>query len=164
MAIACEKSVQKAMEGWHAAPANPLVGTWRLISCTARRRNGRLIPLYGPEPEGRLFYDAAGNMSVQIMRPGRRCFRAAQRSRATDDELRAAYQGYEAYFSSYEVDEARRLIRHHVRGGLFPNWTGSVQERYYRFDGPDRLILSTGPQDAQPGGRAVVTLVWERIG
>ncbi|HTO99805.1 MAG TPA: lipocalin-like domain-containing protein [Anaerolineales bacterium] len=142
---------------------NLLVGTWRLVACNAYRRNGQIVPIYGENPEGRLFYDAAGNMSVHLMRAGRPNFRDPYKFRATDEEMRAAYQGYEAYFSTYEVDAGRCLIHHTVLGGLFPNWTGSIQSRYFRFDGPDRLTLSTEPADKPPSRRTVVVLIWERL-
>jgi hypothetical protein len=144
-------------------PSNAFVGTWRLISCDAHRRNGQVLPIYGPEPQGRLFYDAAGNMSVHIMQAGHPPFKEAHKFRATDLEMRTAYQGYEAYFSTYEVDWERCMISHRVQGGLFPNWTGTLQSRFYRFEGPDRLILSTEPFDSLPTRRTVVTLVWERL-
>jgi lipocalin-like protein len=142
---------------------NRFVGTWKLISCNARRRNGQVMPLYGPDPEGRLFYDAAGNMSVHIMQAGRPCFSQNQKFRATEQEMRAAYQGYEAYFSTYEIDCEKSVVKHSVQGGLFPNWTGSVQSRYFRFEGDDRLVLSTEPVDAAPSRSTIVTLTWERM-
>ena len=143
--------------------SNPFVGTWSLVSCNAYRRNGQVLPIYGPNPEGRLFYDAAGNMSVHIMQADRPPFRDAEKFRATEQEMRAAYQGYEAYFSVYAVDLEHCVVNHKVLGGLFPNWTGTVQARYYRFDGPDQLILSTEPIGAAPNRHTVVTLVWERL-
>ena len=163
MASTYQKHVLGELQSWKSLPANPFVGTWRLILCNAYRRNGQVVPIYGPEPEGRLFYDAAGNMSVHIMRSGRPNFHSAQKFRATDSEMRAAYQGYEAYFSTYEVDEERGVVNHHVAGGLFPNWTGTVQPRFFRFDGPGRLILSTEPIGAAPTRRTIVVLEWERL-
>lgn len=150
---------------WEALliPSNPFVGTWKLVSCNAHRRNGQVLPIYGPNPEGRLFYDAAGNMSVHIMQPGRPAFRNPFKFRATEHEMRTAYQGYEAYFSTFEVDWDRGVINHKVLGGLFPNWTGTIQARYYRFEGPNRLILSTEPVGRPQNGRTVVTLIWERL-
>ena len=141
---------------------NPFVGVWKLISCEALRRNGNVLPVYGRNPVGRLYYDAAGNMSVHIMRAGRPNFAETTKFRAMPQEMRAAYEGYEAYFSYYEFDEEQRVIRHAVIGGLFPNWTGTVQTRYYRFDG-NRLILSTEPFDGASPDRTIVILVWERV-
>ncbi len=143
--------------------SNPFVGTWKLISCNAHRRNGQVLPIYGLNPEGRLFYDAAGNMSVHIMQAGRPPFKEAHKFRATQSEMRAAYQGYEAYFSTYEVDWDRCIVHHKVLGGLFPNWTGSVQTRFFLFEGFNRLILSTESFSAAPNHHTVVTLTWERL-
>ena len=42
--------------------SNSFVGVWKLISCDAIRRNGSVLPIYGKNPVGRLYYDAAGNM------------------------------------------------------------------------------------------------------
>src|SRR5512143_1088738 len=100
MATMFEKRTLEAVQGWKTLPPNPFVGAWRLVSCDAKRRNGQVVPIYGPHPEGRLFYDAAGNMSVHIMKTGRPNFKAAHKNRGTDHELRAAFQGYEAYFAS----------------------------------------------------------------
>ncbi len=144
-------------------PDNPFVGTWKLISCDALRRNGRVVPLYGKSPEGRLYYDAEGNMSVHIMRSGRPCFRSSSKFRAAPEEMRMAYDGYEAYFSTYEVDAEECLIKHRVIGGLFPNWTGTIQSRFFRFEGSNQLILSTAPVGVRQSGGTIVTLVWERL-
>jgi hypothetical protein len=142
---------------------NRFVGVWRLVSCDAVRGNGGVVPIYGKQPIGRLHYDAQGNMSVHIMKAGRPKVKSSTKFRATPSEMRAAYEGYEAYFSTYSVDEDRNTIHHRVLGGLFPNWTGTVQTRFYEFDGDSRLVLSTAPVGAKPGAETVVVLVWERL-
>jgi hypothetical protein len=101
-------------------------------------------------------------MSVHIMKAGRPKVKSDTKFRATASEMRAAYEGYEAYFSTYWVDEDRNAIHHRVIGGLFPNWTGTIQTRYYEFPGGNRLVLSSNPIGAVPGTDAVVVLVWER--
>lgn len=143
---------------------NPFVGVWKLISCEALRANGSSVPIYGKNPIGRLYYDLAGNMSVHIMRAGRQRFKADTKFRAAPQEMRAAYESYEAYFSTYEVEPEAHLIRHRVLGGLFPNWAGTVQSRFYEFDGADRLILSTAPIGVRPREETGVVLIWERLG
>ena len=60
------------------------------------------------------------------------------------------------------MDEGNQVIHHTVLGGLFPNWTGTIQSRYYKFE-DDRLVLSTDPIGCIAKERAIVTLVWERI-
>jgi len=142
---------------------NRFAGVWRLVACDAARRNGGAMPIYGKNPVGRLYYDAAGNMSVHIMKAGRPRFKNDTKFRATPDEMRAACESYEAYFSNYVVEPAEHRIHHTVIGGLFPNWAGSVQSRYYEFDGDNRLVLSSAPIGSQPAGEPIVPLVWERI-
>jgi hypothetical protein len=136
---------------------------WKLVSCEAIRRNGSSVPVYGKRPVGRLYYDAAGNMSVHIMKGERSRFGTGTRNGAALAEMSAAYEGYEAYFSTYVVDPERQVISHKVVGSLFPNWTGTVQSRYYEFEGDDRLVLSTEPIGTVPGDKPVVNLVWERL-
>lgn len=144
-------------------PTSKFVGVWSLISCDAVRDGGGVVPIYGKHPVGRLHYDAAGNMSVHIMKAGRPKVSSDTKFGASADEMRAAYEGYEAYFSTYWVDEILKAIHHRVIGGLFPNWTGTVQTRFYKFDGDNRLVLRTGTSEAAPGNNAVVILVWERV-
>jgi hypothetical protein len=143
-------------------PENSFVGVWRLISCDAIRKNGSVLPIYGKNPIGRLYYDAEGNMSVHIMKAGRPNFVSASKFRGTFAEMRAAYEGYEAYFSTYTVDKESGIITHHLIGGLFPNWTGSEQPRYYKVD-DNRLILSTSPIGMTTIHKTIVTLVWEKL-
>ncbi len=121
-----------------------------------------MLPIYGKNPIGRLYYDEAGNMSVHIMKAGRPNFASASKFRGTLPEMRTAYEGYEAYFSTYTVDKEKGIITHHLIGGLFPNWTGSDQPRYYKFD-ETRLILSTAPIGMDTTNKTIVTLVWERL-
>ena len=141
---------------------NPFVGVWKLVSCNAVRRHGCALPIYGKNPIGRLYYDDHGNMSVQIMKDGRPNFIKASKFHGTPMEMRAAFEGYEAYFSTYAIDREKGVIRHHLIGGLFPNWTDSCQTRYYKFEG-NRLVLSTGPIGMAVDHKEIVTLVWERL-
>jgi Lipocalin-like domain len=142
--------------------SNSFVGVWKLISCDAIRKNGSVLPIYGKNPVGRLYYDAAGNMSVHMMKSGRTSFVDQTKFRATHSEMRAAYESYEAYFSTYQVDEENQVINHTVLGGLFPNWTGTIQSRYYKFE-DGRLTLSTDPIGCVSKEKTIVTLVWERF-
>jgi hypothetical protein len=96
------------------------------------------------------------------MKAGRPNFKSDTKFRATPVEMRAAYESYEAYFSTYEVDEEKHIINHRVIGGIFPNWTGTIQARHYKVEG-NRLILSTNPIGYVSEEKTIVTLVWERI-
>jgi hypothetical protein len=141
--------------------ASRFVGTWRLFSCETRDSNGVVKFPFGDRPGGQLMYDASGNMSAQLMRENRARFAARDPVRATDAEVRDAYDGYIAYFGSYSVDEVKQAITHHVHGASFPNWVGVDLVRSCVFDESGRLRLSTPP--IEMGGESVeYVLVWER--
>ena len=132
-----------------------LVGTWRLLSYETDELEGKRGKPYG-DAVGRLEYDDHGNMSGQVMRPGRA---RVERGEGSAQQLRGAYLGYIAYFGTYEVAPDERSVTHHVQGALNPAWVGGQQVRGMRFDG-ERLILSA---DVRKNGETVThTLTWER--
>ena len=133
-----------------------LSGNWALVSYVTEAPDGRTGKPYG-DAVGRLSYDEAGNMSGQVMRPGRAPVIHGQSGLP---DVRAAYAGYIAYFGTYKVNETRDTVVHHVHGSLNPTWVGTEQVRRMHFDG-DRLILST---DVRKGDALIRhTLTWQRI-
>jgi hypothetical protein len=137
-------------------------GAWRLLSAEYRTLDGTPVDSpWGTKPAGIIMYDTAGNMSAQLGRSERPRFAESDQMRGTPEEIRAAFESYSAYWGRYEVDPGAGTVTHLVSQAMFPNWTGSRQVRYYRFEG-DRLILSTPP--IRRGGREVKgVLVWERM-
>ena len=132
-----------------------LVGSWRLVSYHTIDAAGRRGTPYAAAV-GRLTYDGRGNMSGQVMRPGRARVEVGVGNAQT---VRAAYIGYIAYFGSYEVAPGGDSVVHRVEGALNPEWVGGTQTRKLRFDG-DRLVLSA---DVDKNGAIVThTLTWER--
>jgi hypothetical protein len=142
--------------------AERVVGTWTLVSYEARYPDGRVVPIYGPSPVGRLIYDGRGRMSVHIADPRRPRFASPDRLLATDAEVRAAFDGYFGYFGTYSVDDKAGTMTHHVEGAAFPNYAGTDQTRQLTVEG-DRLELATPPID-RAGERATFHVVWRREG
>jgi hypothetical protein len=105
-------------------------------------------------------YDAAGNMSVHIMRRDRPRFAVADRLGGTPEQIQAAFRGYLAYFGTYTVDEEKRAVTHHIEGCLLPNWVGVDQVRFFELS-DNRLTLRTPPLMIG-GAEAVGHIVWER--
>jgi hypothetical protein len=137
------------------------VGTWSLVSAEARLANGKVAHVYGDDPPGLIIYDSAGNVSVNFMRSDRPAFSVADKAKCAPEEAKSAIETYEAYFGTYEVDEARGTVTHHVRGSLLPNWTGSDQLRFYEFS-DDLLILSTA-EIPYSGTTLIGRLTWKRV-
>jgi Lipocalin-like domain len=148
-------------------PRNPgsgkLVGTWKLVSIDERRASGeRVVPLdYGPEPLGLIMYDAAGYMSAQAVRRGRPKLDSDDIHRATPEQAKTAFVGYNAYFGTYEVREREGVVIHHVVGGLNPNWEGGQQFRRFQISG-DTLVLEP-PEFTANGEKRTRRLTWQRV-
>ncbi len=138
--------------------ANPIVGTWRLVSFEIRASDGRVSYPYGPDATGYIIYGEDGYMSVAIAAAGRPNFDAGDLLGGSAEEQAETARTYISYCGAYEVRDA--TVVHLVRMSLFPNWVGTEQERFYELEG-DRLHLSTGPMLL--GGREQrAQLIWER--
>ena len=109
-----------------AAPAarDRFIGVWRLIRCERKSADGRIDYPYSEKPVGRITYDRAGRMSVQLMRPGRRSTVAPGvnliAGNANGEEIREAVGGFIAYFGTFDVDESTQTVIHHVQACLVP--------------------------------------------
>jgi hypothetical protein len=123
-----------------------LVGTWQLLDLVDTDTAGNVRYPYGKRPRGYIVYDPTGRLHVQVMRtPPTAPFAAGDQS-GTDEEVRAAYDGYVAYFGTYEVDEARSQVIHRVEGSLMPGYTGTDQPRPIRLVGDELVIEGKTPE------------------
>ena len=139
-----------------------LIGTWKLVSCVGLWSDGRVTYPYGANPGGLLVYDAEGNFSGQFQALDRAKFESGNLLRGTPEEIKAAFDGYVAYYGRYDVDEAAGRLTHHVHGSLFPNWIGDDQTRFYEFS--DENLCLTTPPFVGKRAQLTLTLVWERAG
>jgi hypothetical protein len=120
-----------------------LVGAWRLVKIESPGTDGKT--LLDPQPTGMLIYTKDGHMSVQLMYPGK----------TISNEY--VEQGYEASFGSYDVDEARHLVTHHVQGSITRNQlVGKDLPRRFEFTPDGHLLI----RSAQPEEHWLVT--WEK--
>lgn len=143
-----------------ASATETLVGTYRLRSFEIRRTDGSVAYPLGETPQGRISYDAAGRMAVQVMRPDRPESASGDMLRGTPDELAAAWAGYIGYMGTYRIDEGAGTVTHQLEVASFPNWVGEAQVRFFKFEG-DTLELTTAPL-VYDGVGTVAALVWER--
>jgi hypothetical protein len=68
------------------------------------------------------------------MRPGRTPFASGDLLTGTPEEIREAFLGFDAYCGTYTIDEVQQTITHHLAACRFPNWEGTDQLRFIRFD------------------------------
>ena len=139
--------------------ANPFVGTWQLVSAESKDASGEISHPLGQDATGYLIYSSDGYMAVAIMQANRSNFASADTRGGSLDEKGAAFDTYVSYSGTYEV-KGERVI-HHVEMSLFPNWSGTDQERFFEFSG-DQLALRTPPIMIQ-GVERTAHLIWQRV-
>jgi lipocalin-like protein len=138
--------------------ARKIIGTWKLVSIEATRPNGEIIHDWGENPTGLIIYDSTGHMAVQLMRDPRP---TSASSNLTTDEMKAAFEGYLAYFGTYEINEMEGTVAHHVQSSLRSYDVGTDYKRFYKLSS-DRLTLTTPPMERH-GEQRVHRLTWERV-
>jgi hypothetical protein len=140
-----------------------------LVSLEDVQPDGMIVYSWGKAVRGTITYTPGGRVFVQLLADptprfssgnvfspsGRDLLRAA-----SDDEIRTAYVGYYAYFGTYEVDENKRVVTHHVASSLRPHEIGLSYERPYELT-EERLVLRyLVPGDR--GGTNTRVNVWHR--
>ena len=141
--------------------AQRIVGAWQLVTRTVRRSDGTVLAdlVLGEKPLGRLYYDASGVVSLQMMRLGR----SAAIGKPTDPKDSANARvilGYDSYFGRYTVDERAGTITHRVEGSLFPEDLGKDFVRGVTLDGDTLTLTFTSAAD---GVEVTRTLVFQRL-
>jgi hypothetical protein len=137
-----------------------LAGSWKLISFHMKDSSGQTAYPFGKDAQGRLIYEPDGRMAVQLMNPNRPGFTSDDPMVTSEAEVRAAFDGYTAYYGTYSVNPDEQTIVHHIEAALLPNWVGRDQRRHFEFDG--KYLTLRGPL-LLGGVQGVVSLVWERL-
>ncbi len=133
---------------------NNLNGVWQLVSFDQNESDGNISHPYSEMPVGRLTFDAAGRMSVFVMKPGRVASvnSTAAIPTASTEDLRQIADGFMAYYGDFRVDDQTKTIITKVEGCTIPAWSGTEQKRTYELMG-DTLALIT----------PATTLTWKRL-
>jgi hypothetical protein len=147
-------SAQPAGRASDADIQKRFVGHYRLLKFASFDEKG--IARRAEYDGGRIMYDAAGNMSAQLMRSNRKPLSTP----STEPERAAAYATYTAYYGRYTVDPTVGKVTHHVEGSANPNWVKTDLVRWYTFS-PDGNQLMLSLKNAE--GRVTGTLTWERM-
>jgi hypothetical protein len=138
---------------------HPLVGAWRLRSWVSIEDNGSEALPMGETPNGLVVYSADGTM-IGIMGPGDRPrFATDDVTGGTIEERARAFATFIAYGGSYEVDG--ETVTHRVESSLFPNWTGTTQQRRWELDDGGRRLTLTSPPVTLGGTTRIHRLTWE---
>ena len=150
-----------------AAPLQHSSGYLELLSRVDRTRRGdrRVDPGLGEDPIALLYYDTTGHFAAQFMKRDRSLNASVTSSAAVPTAGESgrnnsrAQGGYDAYFGTYTVDDARGTVINGCRGASAEN-VDQVLTRSMTVEG-DRLTIEveTAASDGEPVTR---TLVWRR--
>jgi hypothetical protein len=114
-----------------------LVGAWKLAALGEPEPDGKIKSLAGLK--GTLIYTDDGHMSVQLMYPD-------SAAKLTNEYV---LNGYEASFGSYDLDEAKHLVTHHVRGSITHGLVDKDLARVYQFTPDGHLIIKSADPNEQ---------------
>lgn len=117
-----------------------LIGTWKYTTLVLKSDSGKTVHPYGKNLFGILIYMSNGYMSALLMDPDRKKFASDDLKTGSPDEIKQAYERFDAYCGTYTVDEEKSTVTHHVEGAKFPNWVETDQVRYFELKG-DRLYI-----------------------
>jgi Lipocalin-like domain len=135
-----------------------LVGVWRLVgaSYVVLEGTSERTELLGSEPRAYAIFEPGGRMMV--------IGQANDRTPGTSTAAMAAlFRSMVAYSGKWSIDGEKFVTVVDVAAD--PSWVGTVQVRYFTFDG-QTLSLRTAPLELPsfPGRRAVVYADWEKEG
>lgn len=134
------------------------LGSWKLVSWKISTEDGGWRYPLGRNAKGLLVYAPDGYMFAALMAAGRPDFLGSDPLAGSAYECLTAMHSYHTYCGRYRLEEDRVL--HTVEMCLCPNLLGSVQTRFYRFDG-DNLVLSTPPV-TRAGMTGTAELIWRK--
>lgn len=157
---ACTTTRLKERQEAPAAQAVSLAGTWRLIAYEDRAEGQPLRKPYGDAPKGLLMLDAAGNMSIQIMRVPHPKVASGSDEKVTNEEKIALFDAYTAYWGTYRVDVARSVVVYKIEGDIADVFIGTEETRPFLFSG-NRLVLA--PEWTMDGVTWKGVRVFERV-
>src|SRR5712671_1087617 len=95
-------------------------GAWTMVSNVLDQGGNKVEP-YGP--------DAKGSVILASTRADVPKFASNNRTTGTPEENKAAVAGSIAYFGTYTVNDADKMLVMHLDGSSYPNWVGTDQKR-----------------------------------
>jgi hypothetical protein len=133
-----------------------LVGTWTLVSEVDTQSDGKKVDGFGANPLGVYMFDANGHFAQMLMRSDLPKY--PDRMKGTPEQEKAVAQGAVAYYGTYTVNEADKVVNVHIMGGSFAKFNGTDGKRLIASLTADELKF-TNPATSV-GGSA--DTVWKR--
>lgn len=147
------------MEKQNKITDRQFLGTWKLKVCDGRCSDGTVFYPFGENPEGMLMYGADGHMMVMLMKPGRSKFSSNDSFQGLPEQVKEAFEGFEAYGGTYTLNLNEGTVTHHLEVCRFPNQEGIRQTRSFAFK--ENILELTTPPMLVGGKEWIFRLEWE---
>jgi len=141
------------------SPQELLVGAWTFVSADSVRNDGSKVAVFGSNPKGILIFTGDGHFALVQMRADIPKLASNSRDQGSPEEYKAIVQGSIAYFGTYSLNEAEKVITVQLEGSTFANLIGG---------GGQKRILTTLTTDElkfenprTPSG-ASLEVAWKR--
>jgi hypothetical protein len=131
------------------ASADTITGRWTLVAAEDLRPDGTVARLpWGPRPVGAIVVEG-GWCYLQIMSGDVPAF--GKGAAAVGEQMKAALLAtYIAYTGACTVDEARGSVTLRVEAAWRPDYVGTEQTRYFRFEN-GKLLFGPAPGSVRAG-------------
>jgi hypothetical protein len=132
------------------------IGTWRLVSFESESQaTGEREPVLGKSPVGYIIFTPERRMMVIITGEGRNAPK-------NDQDRAALLKSMIAYTGMYRIEGDKRITK--IDASWNPEWVGTEQGRFFRFDGDRFHIISEWMQSVvkPERGKVRTILTWER--
>jgi hypothetical protein len=129
--------------------AQTIQGRWKLVEAVDLRDDGSIAAYpWGRQPVGAIVAEG-GSCYVQIMSSDVPSFPPGPVS--VDDQMKAALLStYIAYSGPCITDDAAGTLTMTVHAAWRPDYVGTEQKRFYRFDG-NRMLFGPAPNSVRRG-------------
>jgi lipocalin-like protein len=133
-----------------SASAETLQGRWKLVDAVDLRPDGTVARYpWGRHPIGSIVVQG-GSCMLQIMATEVPDFTATDTT-VTEQMKASLLSSYIAYTGPCTFDDAKGVTTMKVEGAWRPDYVGTQQTRYYRFEG-SRMIYGPAPSTPRVGG------------
>lgn len=126
-----------------AAPSarDQLIGLWQLVEQFNIAKDGQQVRV-AERQRGRISWDRSGHVWVLLYNDGRKA--ASNPLMPTLEEYREMNSGLMTYYGSYEIDEAKQTVTHHLQAAANPSLIGTDLVRRYEFTGNRVALIFPG--------------------
>jgi N-acyl-D-aspartate/D-glutamate deacylase len=133
--------------------AETIQGRWKLIAAEDLRANGSVARYpWGGRPVGSIVVEG-GSCYLQIMSSDVPSFGSG--AQPAGEQMKAALlSSYIAYSGPCTIDEAAGSVTLRVEAAWRPDYVGTEQKRFFRFDN-GRLIFAPAPNSVRGAGEAL---------